>query len=291
MIRMEIFILCLFLFLMGCFLGYLLEVFFRRFFSAKKWVNPGFMKGPWLPLYGFGLLLMFALSTAFHKNFADWNLYDPTLSHGPNAYDLIPILVMGVTMNVLELLAGLIFVKGFKVRLWDYSNMKGNFMGILCPVFSLIWVAISVLYYYGAHPFVYKMATDVFGFMFLEEGKGLNFGVIFLLGVAYGIFLIDLVGSIGLFSKVVRFAKESGLSKRYEEFRVELRKKKEEAAERFALSLPKKEKPETIEKIEKAVKKAIYIDPEKESASGNYGEDGRPIKEDDPDQKRGHLDK
>ena len=81
------------------------------------------------------------------------------------------------------------------------------------------------------------------------------------------------------------------LSKRYEEFRVELRKKKEEAAEHFALSLPKKEKPETIEKIEKAVKKAIYIDPEKESTSGNYSEDGRPIKEDDPDQKRGHLDK
>lgn len=35
-------------------------------------------------------------------------------------------------MTLLELVAGLIFVKGFKVRLWDYTNDRGNFKGIIC---------------------------------------------------------------------------------------------------------------------------------------------------------------
>ena len=51
------------LFVLGSLAGYVLEVFYRRFFSAKKWINPGFCTGPYLPIYGFGLcaLYLFAL--------------------------------------------------------------------------------------------------------------------------------------------------------------------------------------------------------------------------------------
>ena len=55
----KIFLTLLVMFLFGCMLGYGLEVLFRRIFTAHKWVNPGFMKGPWLPLYGFGVVIMF----------------------------------------------------------------------------------------------------------------------------------------------------------------------------------------------------------------------------------------
>ena len=47
-----------FLFFMGCLLGWCLEVLYRRFTPANKerrWINPGFLVGPYLPLYGFGL--------------------------------------------------------------------------------------------------------------------------------------------------------------------------------------------------------------------------------------------
>ena len=48
-----------FLFFIGSCLGWCMEVFFRRFFSRanpeRKWINPGFLAGPYLPLYGFGL--------------------------------------------------------------------------------------------------------------------------------------------------------------------------------------------------------------------------------------------
>ncbi len=49
-------------------------------------------------------------------------------------------------MTVIELIAGLIFIKGFKTALWDYSKMKGNIMGIICPQYSLIWLGASALY-------------------------------------------------------------------------------------------------------------------------------------------------
>ena len=41
-------------FIVGCSLGWLLELFFRRIVH-KKWGNQGFLIGPYLPIYGFGL--------------------------------------------------------------------------------------------------------------------------------------------------------------------------------------------------------------------------------------------
>ena len=140
-----ILIVFLFMFLLGNMIGYGCEVLFRRFFSAKKWVNPGFMRGPWLPLYGFGLVLMLTLVMVIVGNLpADMPFYNPWGNmpgheghpSGPTVYDLIPIALMWLSLILLEFLAGLIFVKGFKVKLWDYSNMKGNILGIVCPVFS-----------------------------------------------------------------------------------------------------------------------------------------------------------
>ena len=287
---MDLFLLYLFLFIVGCMLGYFLEVLFRRFVTAKKWVNPGFMKGPWLPLYGFGIITMFTLVYLFTTNLPQLSFYDPTAGRGPCVADLIPITLMGVAMNLLEFVAGLIFVKGFKVRLWDYRNMKGNIMGIVCPLFALIWFALSIAYYYLAHPFVYRFAIDAYAYMFGKDGQGANFTFIFFLGVLYGVFLIDLVISIGLFGKVAKLAKESPLATGYEELRQNVNKMKKEAGEKFFSVLPEKLKEEigqkkepspSLEKAKKEIASFIYIDPEKaKDASANYDDSGRPKKED-----------
>ena len=60
---MELFLTILFLFFLGSTFGWVLELFYRRFFSAKKWLNPGFLVGPYLPLYGFGLILLYLLAS------------------------------------------------------------------------------------------------------------------------------------------------------------------------------------------------------------------------------------
>ena len=50
------------LFVIGSLLGWVIELFFRRFVSQKKWMNPGFLTGPYLPIYGFGVVVLYAVS-------------------------------------------------------------------------------------------------------------------------------------------------------------------------------------------------------------------------------------
>lgn len=295
----KILLTILFMFLVGSMLGYCLEVLFRRFISAKKWVNPGFMKGPWLPLYGSGVVLMFLLcwvSLAFLPE--SFTFYNPTgelfgleYYSGPTVYDLIPITIMGISMVLLEFVAGLIFVKGFKVRLWDYTNMRGNIMGIICPVFSIIWFMVAILFYYALAPFVYSAFRISFAYMFGNSisGSVAHFGFIFILGLVYGVFLVDLVKSIGLFGKISHFAKSSNIVARYEKLNEEQKKQRKEYKEKLVAAIPDslkrtKEKvaiADTTKKFSGFVRKIILIDPGKNNAKNNYGPDGRPLKEED----------
>ena len=56
----------LFLFFIGCVMGWCIEVIFRKFLSksnpSHKWINPGVLIGPYLPLYGSGLVVLYLLS-------------------------------------------------------------------------------------------------------------------------------------------------------------------------------------------------------------------------------------
>lgn len=294
----KILLTILFMFIVGCMLGYLLEVLFRRFVSARKWVNPGFMRGPWLPLYGCGVVLMFLLSWLILSFTPDkYVFYNPTGNlfgreyvSGPTYFDLLPIAIIGISMSLLEFVAGLIFVKGFKVRLWDYSNMKGNIMGIICPVFSVIWFIVGIIFYYGLNPFVYKAFELSFAYMFgsTTSGSVAHFGFIFILGLVYGIFLVDLINSIGLFSRISKIAKNSNIVARYERLVEEQKKTRQEYKEKFISSLPEslkrtKEKTaleKTTKKFTGFLRKAFLINPDKSSSKENYGPDGRPLKED-----------
>lgn len=93
-------------------------------------------------------------------------------------------------------------MKGFKVRLWDYTNLRGNILGVICPQFSLIWLAVDVIYYYALGPFIFSFFETIFHFMFEtgSNGQMANIIAIFLLGILYGVFLIDFIMSLGLFS-------------------------------------------------------------------------------------------
>lgn len=297
----EILITVLVMFLFGCVGGYFLEVLFRRFITAKKWVNPGFMRGPWLPLYGFGLVIMFFMcaiimlfmpsSLKFYNPLGD--LWGISYQSGPTWADLIPILLMGLAMNLLEFVAGVIFVKGFKVRLWDYTNMKGNIMGVVCPLFGLIWLVVAILYYYVVNPFAYIAFKNTFSYIFGTDSTSSNVvhvGLIFLIGMVYGIMLIDFIKSADVFNKVSKFANEKGIVAKYEKFREEQKKQKQTYKEKLTSALPdlfiKKDNSkfnEVKETVAGNVKKMIFIDPDKKDTSGNYDENGRPKKDEDED--------
>ena len=120
---MNLFLTLAFLFLIGSVLGWGLEVIFRRFFSAHRWVNPGFLVGPYLPLYGSSLCVLYLLAM----------LESLMPVENPLLKKIMLFVVMALAITALEYVAGLIFIRGMKIKLWDYSDRWGNIQGIICP--------------------------------------------------------------------------------------------------------------------------------------------------------------
>jgi len=192
-----------FLFAMGSLLGWCLEVIYRRFSPANKsrrWINPGFLTGPCLPLYGFGLTALYLLA----------GLEDTFLiSDDDVSRRLLLFLVMALVMTILEYIAGLIFIKGMKIQLWDYSKEKFNIQGIICLRFSFYWALLGAVYYFLIHPHILKAV------LWLSE----NIIFSFFIGMFYGVFIVDLVRSLGIVAKIRSFALENKILVRYEELK------------------------------------------------------------------------
>ena len=210
-----------FLFSIGCSAGWVIELLFRRFFSnenpERKWINPGFLSGPWLPLYGFGLCLLYLL--------ADLEQYIAGNGWSKKAF---LFLTMAICMTAIEYIAGIFSIKVLKVHLWDYSGEWGNLQGIICPRFSLFWTVLGAVYYFLIHPNI-LLALDWLS-------KNLTFS--FAIGFYFGFFTVDVIYSCHLLSKLRNFAKENGIVVKYGKFRRILRDALEERQRKRSFFLP-----------------------------------------------------
>lgn len=116
----------LFFFYFYCFFGWIFESTFVSI-KSKKFVNRGFMRGPFLPIYGSGAIMMLVVSMPFQDNIF---LTYIAGCIGATALEL----VTGVTMEAL-----------FKVRYWDYSNQKFNYKGHICLSSTIAWGFLTIL--------------------------------------------------------------------------------------------------------------------------------------------------
>ena len=199
----------LFIFAFGCIIGWNLELVFRRIISEnKRWINPGFLVGPYIPLYGFGISFLYMIANA-----------EKFLPQNNKVINVIIIIVaMGIAMTVIEYVAGIIFVKKMKIKLWDYANQWGNIQGIICPLYSFFWTILGVIYYFFIHPYILHIVTTSFKSVFTY----------FILGMFYGVFIIDLVYSFKIVAKIKRFAEEQQIVVKLEELKVNISKNAEE---------------------------------------------------------------
>lgn len=195
-----------FLFFIGSILGWVLELFFRRIVSKGEWINPGFLVGPYLPLYGFGLCAFYLLSQI--------NIDD----------GVIVVLIMMVSVTAIEYIAGLIFIKGMGVKLWDYSNNWGNVDGLICPLYTMFWGILGAIYYYLVSPYVLESLS------WLED----NLAFSFFIGFFFGIIIIDTVYSTNLIVKIRKFALEKGLVVKYEELKSSILKQSVKNKEKYS---------------------------------------------------------
>lgn len=116
----------LFFFYFYCFVGWCFETAYVSY-KKKRFVNRGFMRGPFLPLYGTGALMMLLVSMPFQKYF-------------------VLVYVAGcIGATVLEYVTGVVMEALFKVRYWDYSGERFNFQGHICLKSSLTWGFLTIL--------------------------------------------------------------------------------------------------------------------------------------------------
>ncbi len=116
----------LLLFFLYGFFGWILESIYVSFLIRKP-VNRGFLRGPLLPIYGTGAVMMLWVSLPVQNN-------------------LGAIYISGViAATLLELITGWAMENLFKVRYWDYSEHAFNFHGYICLSSSLIWGFLTIL--------------------------------------------------------------------------------------------------------------------------------------------------
>lgn len=208
-----------YLFFVGSVLGWVLELLFRNLTQhPDKLVNPGFCTGPYLPIYGFGLCVLYLLASL-------------------EKFSLIPdpfwnkaglFAAMAVGMTAIEYVAGVFCLKFLKVRLWDYSGIWGNVQGIICPLFSFFWAVLGAMYYFLIHPYILG------GLAWLAN----NLAFSFFIGMFFGVFIIDVIYSAQLVAKLKAFAEDNDVIVRYEALKDHIRARREERALKYHFFRP-----------------------------------------------------
>lgn len=205
-----------YLFFVGSVSGWVLELFFRKFFSASnpehKWINPGFCTGPYLPIYGFGLCALYLLALLGRETGLDGSIQGRVLL----------FLGMAVSMTLIEYIGGLMLLKGAKIRLWDYSNCRGNIQGLICPLFSFFWVLLGTGYYFLIHPHILTALA------WLSE----NLAFSFVIGLFFGVFLVDMASSAHWAARVKAFADANGVIVKVENLKAHIQAAQERASTR-----------------------------------------------------------
>lgn len=104
-------------------------------YRLKKFVNRGFLLGPYCPIYGSGAILITLLLNKY--------LDDP-----------LTLFIMAILLcGVLEYLTSYVMEKVFHLRWWDYSQKKFNLNGRVCLDTIIPFGILGVIIMYVTNPF------------------------------------------------------------------------------------------------------------------------------------------
>lgn len=132
----------LFFFYFYCFFGWIFESTYVSI-KSRHLVNRGFMRGPFLPIYGSGAIMMLVVSMPFRDNL------------------ILTYLAGCVGATLLELVTGMTMEALFKVRYWDYSNQKFNYKGHICLSSTIAWGFLTIFMTQFLHKGVEKIVLSI----------------------------------------------------------------------------------------------------------------------------------
>lgn len=165
------------IFIIYAFFGWCTEVSYAAL-DTGKFVNRGFLNGPYCPIYGCGIVIVVTILTPLKEN-------------------LLLLFVGSVLLTTtLEFLTGYILEKAFHNKWWDYSDKPFNVKGYICLKFSILWGLACTFVMEILHPAIYKLITWI---PFLP-------GVILLI-ILMGIFAVDCCITVSTILKFNRHLK------------------------------------------------------------------------------------
>ena len=130
------------LFFFYCFCGWVWESCYVSL-CQRHWVNRGFLRGPLLPIYGSGAIIILFVTL-------------------PVAGNLWMVWLLGMlAATALEYVTGAAMEALFKVRYWDYTKQKFNLNGHICLSSSIAWGFFSILLVRFIHPPIGRLLADV----------------------------------------------------------------------------------------------------------------------------------
>ena len=119
-------VLCFSLFIIYSFIGWCIEVIAVSY-TKKKFVNRGFLIGPYCPIYGVSALIMVFLLNKYKEDIS------------------VLFWMSFIVCSIIEYLTSYIMEKLFKARWWDYSDRLFNVNGRICLKNSICFGALGVL--------------------------------------------------------------------------------------------------------------------------------------------------
>lgn len=132
------------LFVIGCILGFVIETLFH-FFKNGEWINKqGLLYGPFKPIYGFGLLFIILIMNNYsHKK--KWQKF-----------------IIGIILGSAFEYFGSVFQEYiFGTSTWNYSNFNLNIGGRLYLPYCLAWGIIAVFCVDRLYPLFKKIIKKI----------------------------------------------------------------------------------------------------------------------------------
>lgn len=120
-------------FIVYSFLGWIWESCYVSA-KSKRWVNRGFVTGPFVTIYGVGAVAVYVILR-------------------PLSGRILELYFSGVVVaTLLEYVTGVLMEAIFHTNWWDYSDKKFNFQGKICLGSSIAWGFFTLILFYVLQP-------------------------------------------------------------------------------------------------------------------------------------------
>ena len=157
------------LFLISSIFGFVIETLLKTFLFHS--MNNGIMFGPWVPVYGFGIVIIVLVGNYIFKRKDISMLWKNILLFG----------IVSLLLTLLEFIGGNLIEMFFHEIYWDYSDLMFNIGNYIALEMSVVWGISSLIFIHFIRPFLDKFIKKIPKFVTI---------------LVFGLFVIDFIWTI-----------------------------------------------------------------------------------------------